>query len=64
MPKEAAFAMKREFVQNQRQACEHDNFPEQKVQTARTTIQAGLCTPDEVVEEQFLARRAKVAGLL
>jgi predicted transcriptional regulator len=54
----------REFVQRQTQAREHDDFLEQKVQTSRTSIQAGLGIPNEKVEAQFSARRAKVAGLL
>ncbi len=53
----------REFVQRQRQAREYD-FLEQKIQAARTSIQAGLGTQNEEVEVQFSARRAKVAGLL
>ncbi len=53
----------REFVQRQRQAREHDDFMEQKVQAARNSIQAGLGIANEEVEAQFAARRAKVAGL-
>ena len=53
----------REFVQRQRQAREYDDFLEQKVQTARNSIQAGLGIANEEVEAQFAARRAKVAGL-
>lgn len=53
----------REFVQRQRQAREHDDFLEQKVQAARNSIQAGLGIANEEVEAQFAARRAKVAGL-
>ena len=53
----------REFVQRQRQAREYDEFLEQKVQAARTSIQAGAGISNEEVEAQFAARRAKVAGL-
>lgn len=44
-------------------ASEPDDFLEQKVQTARKSIQAGLGTANKEVEAQFAARRAKVAGL-
>jgi predicted transcriptional regulator len=54
----------RDFVQRQRQAREYDDFLEQKVQAARKSIEAGLGISNEEVEEQFIARRAKVAGLL
>ena len=53
----------REFIQRQRQAREYDDFLEQKVQTARTSMQAGLGTSNVEVEAQFAARRSKVAGL-
>jgi predicted transcriptional regulator len=53
----------REFIQRQRQAREYDDFLEQKVQTARTSMQAGLGTSNDEVEAQFAARRAQVAGL-
>jgi predicted transcriptional regulator len=52
----------REFVQRQRQAREHDNFLAQKVQTARTSMQAGVGISNDEVEAQFAARRAKVAA--
>lgn len=54
----------RDFVQRQRQAREYDDFLEQKVQAARKSIEAGLGISNEEVEEQFIARRAKAAGLL
>ena len=54
----------RDFVQRQRQAREYDDFLEQKVQAARKSIEAGLGISNEDVEEQFIARRAKAAGLL
>ena len=52
----------REFVQRQRQAREYDDFLAQKVQTARTSMQAGLGISNDEVEAQFAARRAKVAA--
>ena len=52
----------REFVQRQRQAREYDDFLAQKVQTARTSMQAGVGISNDEVEAQFAARRAKVAA--
>ena len=53
----------REFVQRQRQAREYDDFLLQKVQTARTSMQAGLGISNDEVEAQFSQRRAQVASL-
>ena len=52
----------REFVQRQRQAREYDDFLASKVQTARTSMQAGIGIANDDVEAQFAARRAQVAG--
>ena len=52
----------REFVQNQRQAREYDDFLSQKVQTARLSMNAGVGMANEAVEAQFAARRAQVTG--
>ena len=52
----------REFVQRQRQAREYDEFLARKVQTARTSMQAGVGISNDDVEAQFAARRAQVAG--
>lgn len=52
----------REFVQNQRQAREYDDFLTQKVQTARLSMNAGAGMANEAVEAQFAARRAQVTG--
>lgn len=52
----------REFVDRQRQAREYDDFLAQKVQTARTSMQAGMGIANDEVEAQFAARRAKVAA--
>ncbi len=52
----------REFVQRQRQAREYDDFLTQKVQTARTSMQAGVGIANDDVEAQFAARRAQVTG--
>lgn len=52
----------REFVQNQRQAREYDDFLSQKVQTARLSMNTGVGMSNEAVEAQFAARRAQVTG--
>lgn len=52
----------REFVQRQRLAREYDEFLARKVQTARTSMQAGVGISNDDVEVQFAARRAQVAG--
>lgn len=52
----------REFVQRQRQAREYDDFLTHKVQTARTSMQAGIGIANDDVEAQFAARRAQAAG--
>jgi predicted transcriptional regulator len=52
----------RECVQRQHQAREHDDFLTHKVQTARTSMQAGVGISNEEVEAKFATRRAKVAG--
>jgi predicted transcriptional regulator len=52
----------RDFVQSQRQAREYDDFLAHKVQTARTSMQAGLGIPNDEVEAQFAARRAQAAS--
>lgn len=53
----------REFIQRQRQAREYDDFLLQKVQTARTSMEAGLGISNDEVEAQFSQRRAQTAGL-
>lgn len=50
----------REFVQRQRQAREYEQFLAQKVQLARTSMQAGVGRPNEAIEAEFAARRAQV----
>ncbi len=51
----------REFVQRQRHAREYEEFLTRKVQTARTSMQAGVGISNDDVEAQFAARRAQVA---
>ncbi len=51
----------REYVQRQRQAREYDEFLLRKVETARTSMQAGAGLANAEVEALFAARRAAVA---
>ena len=52
----------REFVQRQRQAREHDEFLQRKVEVARASVKAGRGRSNDEVEAKFAARRAKVSG--
>ncbi len=49
----------REFVQRQDEARDYDAFVRRKVEAARAERAAGDGVPDEVVEAEFAARRAK-----
>ncbi|AEG01118.1 hypothetical protein [Methylomonas methanica] len=51
----------REFIQRQRETREYDEFLRNKVETARTSMQAGLGTSNDSVESAFSARRAQAA---
>jgi hypothetical protein len=53
----------REFVQRQRDAREYDDFLKVKVETARTSMRAGLGKSNDEVEAAFAARRASVMNL-
>lgn len=52
----------RDFVRQQRQAREYDEFLSQKVEAGRASMQAGRGRPNDDVEALFAARRAKAAG--
>ncbi|EXI75269.1 MAG TPA: antitoxin of toxin-antitoxin stability system [Candidatus Accumulibacter phosphatis] len=52
----------REFVQRQRAAREYDDFLRRKVDAARLSISAGLGRSNDEVEDEFAARRARVAS--
>lgn len=52
----------REFVQQQRQAREYDEFLRHKVEAGRTSMQAGRGRSNDDVEASFSARRAQAAG--
>jgi len=51
----------REFVQRQRQAREYDEFLLRKVESARTSMQAGAGLTNDEVEALFAARRGSLA---
>lgn len=52
----------RDFVQRQRESRQYDEFLRRKVETARTSMQAGLGQSNAVVETEFAARRAGVSA--
>lgn len=52
----------REFVQRQREAREYDDFLRRKVEAGRASMRAGLGQPNDEVETEFAARRARVAS--
>lgn len=51
----------RDFVERQREKRDYDEFLRRKVDTARSSIRAGLGHSNEEVEAEFAARRAGVA---
>jgi predicted transcriptional regulator len=52
----------RDFIQQQRQAREYDEFLRSKVEAGRTSMRAGRGRSNEEVEAAFAARRAQAAG--
>ncbi|SDP99972.1 antitoxin of toxin-antitoxin stability system [Ectopseudomonas guguanensis] len=52
----------RDFIRQQQQAKEHDEFVQRKVAAARTSIEAGRGRANDDVEAEFAARRAKALG--
>lgn len=50
----------REFVQRQQERRDHTDFLQHKVDVARTSISAGQGRPNEAVEADFAARRARI----
>lgn len=52
----------RDFVARQREARDYDQFLHNKVEAARTSMRAGLGRPNEEIEAEFAARRAKALG--
>jgi predicted transcriptional regulator len=49
----------RDFIQQQQQAREYDEFVRKKVEAGRASMRAGRGIPNEVVEARFAARRAR-----
>jgi predicted transcriptional regulator len=54
----------REFVQRQREEREYSEFLRRKVETARISMNADLGKPNELVQAEFAARRARIEDLL
>ena len=52
----------REFVQRQRDARDYDQFLKEKVESARTLMQAGEGRPSSQVESEFAAKRARLSN--
>ncbi len=50
----------REFVRRQRETREHESFLRRKVEKARAEMHSGLGRPDDEVDADFAARRAKL----
>lgn len=52
----------RDFIRQQQQAKEHDEFVQRKVAVARASVEAGRGRSNDDVEAEFTARRAKAQG--
>jgi predicted transcriptional regulator len=52
----------RDFISQQQQVKNHDDFVQRKVAAARASIQAGRGRSNDDVEAAFAARRAKAQG--
>lgn len=52
----------RDFIRQQQQAKEHDEFVQRKVAIARASVEAGRGRSNEDVEAAFATRRAKALG--
>lgn len=52
----------RDFIRQQQQAKEHDDFVQRKVAAARASVDAGRGRSNDDVEAEFAARRAKALG--
>ena len=52
----------RAFVQQQRESREYGVFLQRKVDVARISVQNGQGRPNEAIEAEFSARRARIAG--
>lgn len=54
----------RQFIQQQRETREYEDFLRNKVETARASMHAGVGVTNDSVENDFAARRAQAAGKL
>lgn len=52
----------REFIERQREARAYDNFLREKVEAARTSVQAGRGLANDDVEAEFAARRQRAGA--
>lgn len=52
----------REFIQRQREVREYDEFLRRKVEAGRASMREGQGRPNDEVEAEFAARRARVAS--
>ena len=52
----------RDFIQQQRQAREYDEFLRSKVEAGRASMRAGRGRSNDEVEAAFATKRAQVAG--
>ncbi|MBP3061699.1 antitoxin of toxin-antitoxin stability system [Ectopseudomonas chengduensis] len=52
----------RDYIRQQQQAKEHDDFVHRKVAAARASVEAGRGRSNDDVEAEFAARRAKALG--
>lgn len=52
----------RDFIQQQRQAREYDEFLRSKVEAGRASMRAGPGRSNDEVEAEFATKRAQVAG--
>lgn len=52
----------REFIQRQREAREYDEFLRLKVEAGRASMRAGRGRPNDEVEIEFAARRARTTS--
>lgn len=52
----------RDFIRQQQQAKEHEEFVQRKVAAARASVEAGRGRYNDDVEAEFAARRAKALG--
>ncbi|WP_028240100.1 hypothetical protein [Stutzerimonas azotifigens] len=52
----------RDFIRQQQQARDYDDFLHRKVEVARASVDAGRGRSNEEIEAAFAARRARILG--